>query len=250
MYCWQCGTKALDDAKFCGECGARIGKPAEENVDNDSVDVKSVFSNISIGDIVNFGKYYQKDTETKESVEWLVLDVEKDKFLAISKYILDVHAYGEMSKNYWCMSEIRKWMNGPLYRNLFDAEERKKICTYIPKETLVFDVRESGDKIFLLSEDQAQEYFINDKQRCAKSTTYARERGGYFLKPDESWPWWLMDTVGFGINAYVTGADSCSSGFFETYVTGADSYLDVGQIDSVSSESGYIGVRPAIWIKK
>ena len=50
---------------------------------------------VTVGDIISYGSYEQDADESngKEPIEWLVLDVDGDKALMISKYGLDAKPY-------------------------------------------------------------------------------------------------------------------------------------------------------------
>ena len=47
------------------------------------------------GDIVEFGRYMQKNDNDMDNIEWNVLDVKDGKALLLSRYALDFKQYNE-----------------------------------------------------------------------------------------------------------------------------------------------------------
>ena len=77
-----------------------------------------------VGDYVVFGQYEQdNDTSNgKEDVEWLVLDVQEDRALLISKYLLDCKPYNTTDDHVtWETCTLRKWLNDEFINTAFST---------------------------------------------------------------------------------------------------------------------------------
>ena len=122
--------------------------------------------NINVGDYVKFGNYPQTAKDEVQPIEWQVLAKEGNKILIISKYGLDAKRFDDNS-NDWASSEIRYWLNDKFYNKAFTEKEKKSI-----NSSNLSDVGTS-DKVFLLSKEEAENYFVNDKLRRCKATGYA-----------------------------------------------------------------------------
>lgn len=135
MFCPKCGTKNIDEAKFCGACGTPLSMnasaPAPQTVSAQPANKvgdkkkspliiggaaagvialaliailvvvpafnKNPFKGAQVGDIVEFGSYEQDgDTSNgKEPIEWRVLAVEGNRAYVVSQKALDAHAFNE-----------------------------------------------------------------------------------------------------------------------------------------------------------
>ena len=143
-----------------------------------------------VGSIVTFGRYEQDGNPDNgtEKIEWIVLDVQGNKSLLISRYGLDVQQYNE---NYtaitWEDCTLRSWLNGSFLNTAFSAAEQNAILT-----TLVDNGENQGysgyvadggnnteDKVFLLSYAEAWKYFEEDSARMCAPTDYALTQGTY-----------------------------------------------------------------------
>ena len=118
----------------------------------------------------------------------------------------------------WEKCSLRQWLNSSFYNECFSVEEKKII-----KDTIIFneDNYKYGtaggnitvDKIFLLSIDEVELYFIDDNDRCVDS-------------------WWWLRSPGENL-CYAADVD-----YDGTIVSNGD---------SVNDEEG--GVRPALYLK-
>ncbi|NLP48219.1 MAG: hypothetical protein GX345_04655 [Clostridiales bacterium] len=179
-----------------------------------------------VGTIVKFGSYEQdNDLENgKEEIEWLVLAKEGDKSLIISKQILDAQAYNsEDAAVVWESSSLRTWLNTTFLDDAFSASEQEKILS-----TSVKNEVDTEDKIFLLSSDEAEDYFSSAKSRQASSTAYAQARGAKVY--DGFSGWWLRTRghVRYGAHYVFTDGKVIS--------------------DGITVSSSFVGVRPALWV--
>lgn len=198
-------------------------------------------SDYYVGDEILFGHYEQdNDTRTsakKEDIAWIVIDKDDDgRLLLLSKYGLDNTPYqSNGTSTTWAYSRIREWLNNTFLKSSFSSEEQDMIVEttlenlpnhHYPK---VDAGNITKDKVFLLSEYEAETYLTKYDRQCL-ATKYAQGRGTWTKKFEDTCCWWLR-TPG-------------SSGTSATYV-GADGNL----VDKGYNVSKLIcAVRPAIWI--
>lgn len=211
---------------------------------------KELSKSVKPGDTVYFGRYEQdgNSKNKKEKIEWQVLDKKGDKILLFSKKVLDIRSYHKEFKEVtWEGSSLRKWLNKDFLKAAFQAEEIKKIRTTALKNNDNDRYGTKGgkatkDRVFLLSIDEANEYFEKDKMRTAVITKYAIKRiskesgrSEKQVKAD-----WFMRTENMGYWLRSPGKDSNYAGSVEN--DGTVYY------DSYSVDNMFGGVRPAVWV--
>ena len=187
----------------------------------------SDISEVQVGEYIIFGTYEQDNDETnrKEDIEWLVLDTDDNKILIISRYALDCQKYNSSFTDVtWETCSLNQWLNSTFINTAFSTEEQEMISG-----------NDTTDKVFLLSVNEANQYFESDEERKCVPTEYAKAQGvltieGYTLNGEATCWWWLRSP----------GA-------------GRSVAADVG-IDGSISTFGYdvnyyaYGIRPALWI--
>ena len=190
----------------------------------------------AVGSIVTFGAYEQDGDPTNgaEPVEWIVLDVQDGKSLLISKYGLDARPYHEDGKTdvTWETCDLRAWLNNEFLNTAFSIEEQDRIPTAIvPAErNPKFDTdpgKDTQDKVFLLSIQDANQYFASDADRQCKPTETVAQK----CAPDEEsgcCSWWLRSPSGKSSNAQIVDRSGCSD--FGTFAF-----------------NNTVAVRPALW---
>lgn len=136
-----------------------------------------------VGDYVVFGQYEQdNDTSNgKEDVEWLVLDVQEDRALLISKYLLDSEPYNTTDDHVtWETCTLRKWLNDEFINTAFSDMEKAQIPTVTLSDDDFNNSMDMGnatqDRIFLLNPSDANRYFGSDDERKCNATYYAINR--------------------------------------------------------------------------
>lgn len=155
--------------------------------------------------ICSFGNYPQDFNRTVTPIEWQVLKQEGNKALLITKAMSPLFMRPFDSKsNVWADSEIRRWLNGEFLDTAFTDDEKAAIY-----ETELPDVG-TKDKVFLLSIEEAETLYKNDKERGI-------------------WQYWLLRSP--GVNPSFTA---------EVLPGGALSGLAYYYINKV--------VRPALWV--
>ncbi len=190
-----------------------------------------------IFDVVRFGTY-EINCETgdfDEDIEWYVVAKEGNKYMLVSKYVLDGQAFNkEAVATTWDKSSIRTWLNGDFAAKAFNEEELGKIVTTSVDTNGV----KTNDKVFLLSAEEAEKYIASYLK--AESSKYAYLVGTCSDVEEKSegkettfvyhcQAWWLRDTVN-------------------------DTAITVDAAGKINTTAGHQvnmpnrGVRPAIWI--
>lgn len=198
--------------------------------------IPDTVSEIEIGDFVTFGEYEQDGkTDTKEAVEWIVLDKDGDEYLLVSRYCLDVHPYEEDgSWVTWEDSDIREWLNSTFINDAFSAEEQEMILPiyHINEDNPVYGTEggeSTTDNVFILSYSEATSYYRVLSCQAA-STPYAVERGA-FQRDGSGYGWYWLRTPG-------EHSDTAM------YLGSGGYYVEEGE--PVCNYQG--GVRPCVWI--
>ena len=186
-----------------------------------------------VGETIEFGNYPQDKDGTEKPIEWIVMKNEGNQVLLLSKYVLDAKSYNEEWEDVtWETSDIRQWLNNEFYTTAFNKSEKAKIQTSLIKNEDNSEHGTSGgndteDKVFLLSEKEAETLFSNDDERIAKATEYA-EKSGVYVNEEKAAYWWLRSPGDSGDDA----AEVIYSGWV---------YRDGNYVDDSSG-----GVRPAL----
>jgi TolA-binding protein len=178
--------------------------------------------NASVGDIVPFGQY-----------DWLVLEKKNDNILLITKNIILPRTYNpnrttwEYSTLTWEYSSLRIWLNTTFYNEFYDSEQDMIINTKnLNNNNPKFKTnggKPTIDKIFLLSIDEANQYFKTNADRIAKWKNY----------PDR---WWLRSPGKGEIYAAIVESNGIIA-------------IEGIYVDANNSDSGVRpGVRPALWL--
>ncbi|MCI6711658.1 MAG: toll/interleukin-1 receptor domain-containing protein [Firmicutes bacterium] len=196
--------------------------------------------NIEVGDTIEFGKYEQDGNKSngKEDIEWIVIDINSDKALVISKYGLDSIKYNDVNEYItWEKSTIRKWLNNEFVEEAFGSSYDKIIASSeVVADKNPYYLTDQGnnttDKIFLLSIVEVEKYFKSKEDKICKPTKYAISNGVIGdVRNKNCCCWWLR-----------------SLGQDNNKATDVYSY---GEVDSIgwNVNNDYGAVRPAMWIK-
>ena len=123
-------------------------------------------------DALVLGEYDLDKDNKKEGIEWICLDVQDDKALLLSKYVIDEIPFHEDVENptMWDNSMIRKWLNTEFIDNSFSETEQNAILTssissreiesvYSPIQMIYTKEVATEDRIFLLSVADYLTYF-------------------------------------------------------------------------------------------
>ncbi len=188
---------------------------------------------------LTFGSYYKDSESSKSPIEWIVLKREGNKALLISKYGIDCRPYNpKKSKTTWETAPLREWLNNEFLNTAFSRAEQSRIQStrvVTPDRKVSWRTVKGGnpttDKIFLLSIDEAKQYFSsNDDRRKCAPTAYAVSKGAYRWDKNGCGWWWLRSPGNIqNFAAYV---------FHGGGVSGDGRYVD----------STFGCVRPALWV--
>lgn len=213
---------------------------------------------------VTFGSYPQSDASgnTKDPIEWMVLDRKDNKALLLSKYILDCKCYNnEFKEVTWENCDLRKWLNNDFCNSAFSDKEKTTILdtNVINADNPEYESKggnDTVDKVFCLSIDEVKKYLgCGEKDRdgltlydnaVTKGTNYAKEidnageKLSVFIENDKSYEKY------FGNSTYWLR----SPGYFQSCATSIlyIPTLDLSGIEMGNNRSDF-GVRPAIWIE-
>ena len=184
-------------------------------------------SEYKVGKTIEFGNYPQDKDGTEKPIEWIVMKKEGNQVLLLSKYVLDAKPYNkEWEDVTWETSDIRQWLNNEFYTTAFNKAEKAKIQTSLIKNEDNSEYGTSGgndteDKVFLLSEKEAETLFSDEEERIAKATEYAEKSGVYVNKEKAAW-WWLRspgyssrDAAGVGSHGWVDRSGYNVSSYFD-----------------------------------
>jgi hypothetical protein len=192
--------------------------------------------NKHIGSIHRFGAY-----------DWRVLDVQRDKFLLISKDIIIEKNYNKTLTNVtsvkWKNCILRKWLNKDFLHTFSEEEQSQIVITLNTNEnnqwfgTNGIGGRRTKDKIFLLSISEVVKYFGDSVQLLAKKPVlgdwikdqFSSERIASFKNTKSGW--WLRSPGCYSFTATFVSSDG------DICMSGNDVNLNVG-------------VRPALWLKR
>ena len=180
---------------------------------------KNPFKGCQVGDVVEFGSYEQDGNASngKEPIEWRVLAVEGNRAYVVSQKALDARAFNadEDDGNDWNSSDLKKWLENDFASQVFTGDEKKEI----------------DGAPTLLSFDEANKYFMSDKDRICMPTQQAVNNGAYKDEDNGACFWWLRSPGGHSHFA-------------------ADVRADDGRVysDGHSVDSADYAVRPALWI--
>ncbi len=225
----------------------KISTTTQKNIQNNSEIEK-----YRVGDIISWGNYPNTSNGSERPIKWKILKIKGDNALLLCDNILDAKAYHNKRKKVtWKTSDIRKWLNEDFYDTAFNFKE--KICirnTFIEvKNNLIFRRNDIEDKIFLLSKEEVEKFFLTEKDRKVQATNYALNRGvcpgededGYYYRMEDNKlvryrkkdftsyaSWWLRS--------------------IEKREFRADMVREDGTIGRRRVHWNDIGIRPALWI--
>ena len=165
-------------------------------------DENTNMTDFTVGEYTTFGSYEQdNDPENgKEPIDWLVLEIQDNCAIMISRYGLDcVQFHNSYAGVSWENSDLRSWLNDEFCAEAFSAEEMEAILdTQVDNSAAQNDANvltggenNTTDKVFLLSYQEANTLFPYSYKRICKPTAYAAS-GDLNVDPNSgSCMWWL-----------------------------------------------------------
>ena len=190
-------------------------------------------SDLNEGDTFVFGSYEQDgNSETgTEPIEWIILDKQDDRALAISLYTLSNIPYnGEYTDTVWETSSLRENLNNKFINDVFTAYQQEFILTSAlsTKDNEAYSTdggADTNDKIFVLSIEEAEKYFPDYSKRSAfatKASSNGHNTEAY---------WWLRSPGSAQNHA--------------AYVAINGNIITTGNVVTNAN----CAIRPAMWIK-
>ncbi len=188
-------------AKRCHEVAESIhieqkAPEAQELEIEDNRDPIVLSGGSNCGDEIAFGRYPQEKSQKPIPIKWIVLGIDGDRMLVISKACLAIRPYHEIRKKVsWTKCDLRKWLNVDFLQAAFTDQEQK----------LIAGVRD--DKVSLLTLKEINTYVTDINMLISRHTEYT-----CMDNPDESpdslCSWWLCMPIGSEAKApYVAGFD-------------------------------------------
>lgn len=195
---------------------------------------------VDVGDTIYFGTYEQDNnlSNGKEDIEWKVLSREENRILVISKYVLICKQYDDYSNSEWADCDIKEWLNSTFLSDAFSREARTLIQA---NSTSVVC------KVFLLSADEAEKYFISDDARKCTATQYAVAEADCASSESpngEGNCWWWLRSPGEGGGESCVSRDGSINDYGENGRNGGRCFYYPEGYNVLEGA----GVRPAMWL--
>ncbi len=177
---------------------------AANSIASSALSLHDAYANKRVGECFEFGRYPQGANGEIEPITWRVLQREADHLLVIAEKGLDCKRYNDKYCNVtWADCTLRHWLNSEFYDKAFNEQERNCIL----QTSIVNNVGpKTGDRISLLSVDEAECLFASENARRAEPTKYAAKNGVY---TNEGYCWWWLRSRG---NYDSHAANVCTNG--------------------------------------
>jgi len=201
-----------------------------------------------VGDTIPFGKW-----------DWLVLDVQDDKALLITKDIIEMRPYNiQDTAVTWETCTLRAYLNDEAYKNFSEQEQAMILETMLDNAANqwygIYGGNATMDRIFLLSIEEVVKYFgdsgdlsqrkgwkyesdqmaskdgegvINDQYNIERAAVYGNDAAG----------WWLRSPGRISSQAASIGG--------EGYLRMNGNRVNRNEDD----DDIVVGLRPALWLK-
>ena len=192
-----------------------------------------VYSQNCVGETFLYGTYEQDNelVNDKEPIEWVILERDGKRLLAISKYVLDCQPF-DMGNTpvTWESCSLRKWLNETFLDAAFSAEEQERFQTVILSEDGDRPYT-SQDRVFLLSADEGDQYFASANERICRATEscLASFQANHIAVNANGVVFWWLRTPGID--------SDCERIVFED-----------GSMPNLVTSGLPGGVRPAVWL--
>lgn len=241
-------SHVVEAAKRAQAASDGAGESAE-GVPEDQMDMEMLRDAVMRGErTVVFGRYPKEPGGEVMPLFWRVLKVDELSVLLITRDLIDAQPYNETREDVtWETCTLRRWMNEVFIREAFDEEERKGILltelyTSENKSWYTSGGNATQDRIFALSIDEAERYFLDNDDRLAVVTPYAESRGAVL------WPVGSVDESG-------RSKDGRKVGLWWLRSPGCDNNhaVDVHRIGAIDRhgpdvDCADVSVRPALWL--
>jgi len=237
---WNSSSTVQSEKKFvpCDTSSSTIdGNEATQIYkQNGNVD-RSSFPKIVIGEKTSFGNYAYEGDGTPKPIEWEIINVQNDKILLWATKCLDVYPYNfkRDTKCDWNHSELRKYIRENIFIKAFNDLEKTAIITNEtspscnPNSQRCDGKEETFDKVFILSNEEFEQYQLSPFQLKGAATPFAKKAGVFCTADGDAYYW--VRTPGSGDDTQM--------------FIGKGGQRDVGgnYVDIKSR-----GIRPAVWV--
>lgn len=204
---------------------------------SDEISKKNIFK---IGSVVRFGKNNLGENPDYEPLEWIVIDIDKNKALVLLEKAIQVLPFaGSEIDSTWEYSRVRQVLNTTFHNTCFDLREQDAIIMAdVTADANVFHMdlasmnKDTKDKVFLLSLAEVFFYRMHFSGYTKDELDEIRKckAPSYLSKYKEYVEWWTR-----------TPGEKRDT----TCVVQIDGKVNP---DGVINNSNNIAIRPAIWI--
>lgn len=189
---------------------------------------------VYVGALIEFGKYPTDVNKQFKPILWYVLAIRENKALIITDQCVDCRPFNNtLEIANWAECDLRQWLNSVFMDRAFAESEKGQILnTRVSYEHFVGGSKTTDvclNKLFVLSDKEADNLFANWEDRVSSATNFAVERGA--IQSDAGSFWWLRNPARI--------ADSVSYVDDRGFVHSHDGRLD---------DATNISVRAACWI--
>ncbi len=217
----------------------------------------AAFAELQPGDTCYFGTWPQEKKGDPVEIEWQVLAVEEGRVLLITKYGIEAGRYHQTyTRVTWESSDMRAWLNGEFYDTAFDPAEKERIAEVQITNPDNTEMGAKGgndtkDRIFLLSIDEAGEYFPDDDaRRCGFTKVSKGNATGYATDKAGNSVWWLrspgkVDVLVGYTDGSVVHEDGTDAGSRNAAAVDLNGRI---LVKGISVNSGKFLIRPALWL--
>ena len=120
---------------------------------------------------LSMDEWLEDNTKKPENIRWVMTDIVGNRFLLVSESIIGIQEFNRIDSSLtWKNSFLRKWLNGDFYDKAFSQEEKRLIVqTEVPNDSenprKWEKYNSTKDKVFLLSREELEKYYPNEKDR-------------------------------------------------------------------------------------
>ena len=173
--------------------------------------------NLEKGNIIHFGKYPQKrdPSAAPEPIGWIILETDGKSAKLLSRYGLTAKAFDDNGgwSVTWESCTLRAWLNNEFLNSAFTDEEQRLLETVtVEAEYNQFtDTNDTRDKVFVLTAEEAERYFITDDKRICIPTGKAIREGAVHGGIHGPGCWWWLRTPSISMPNFVYVVDTDGS---------------------------------------
>ena len=174
-----------------------------------------------VGDTVLWGSFRQSSSIADSSaIEWLIVDINDDRAMLISKLAVDCRIINRSSKvTDWVHTDLCTWLNSSFMTDSFTETE---ILSLLPLPD------DSSRFVTLISREEAERLLSDNKLKASMPTEYAISKGA--MKNSEGYcPYWTRT-----LYTDKSTAEIISGG---------------GKFRKLKYQANFVSVRPVIYVK-